>query len=199
MISGLIYCATLPSNKKYFGFTIDFENRKRTHKCHANKGTKNKFYNAIRKYGWDSIKWKIIEEYKSESKKDLKEILSKREVYWISESKSYTNGYNGTKGGDGVLGLTWREESKEKLSKTQEGRTLSESWKEHIGLGGLGREVTRETKDKIGLKNKGNDYCLGIKRSKETKELMAISKMGKNNPMYGKNPWNKKIKINETI
>jgi group I intron endonuclease len=194
MYTGIIYCATLPSNKKYFGFTIDFENRKRSHKCHANAGTQNKFYNAIRKYGWDSIQWDIIEEFKSESKKDLREILSKREIYWINESQSYTNGYNGTKGGDGVLGLTWREESKEKLSKTQEGRVLSESWKEHIGLSGLGREVTKETRDKIGLKNKGNDFCLGVIRSQNTKDKMAISKIGSSNPMYGKTPWNKKIK-----
>ena len=76
MISGLIYCATLPSGRKYYGFTVDLESRKRNHKCHANVGTKNKFYNAIRKYGWDSIKWETIEEHKAESKNELKDILS---------------------------------------------------------------------------------------------------------------------------
>ncbi len=194
MISGLIYCATLPSGKKYYGFTVDLEDRKRTHKCHANAGTKNKFYNAIRKYGWDSIKWEIIEEHKAESKKDLKDILAEREIFWISESNSYKKGYNMTIGGDGVLGLSWSKSSRDKLSKTQEGRTLSENHRKNIGLGGLDHEVSEETKNKIGSKNKGNDYCLGIKRSQETRDLMAISKIGNNNPMYGKSPWNKKIK-----
>jgi group I intron endonuclease len=192
MICGLIYCATLPSGKKYYGFTVDLEDRKRTHKCHANAGTKNKFYNAIRKYGWDSIKWEIIEEHKAESKRDLKNILSEREIFWISESNSYKNGYNMTIGGDGALGLSWSKSSRDKLSKTQEGRTLSENHKKNIGLGRLDHEVSEETKNKIGLKNKGNDYCLGVKRSQETRNLMAISKIGKNNPMYGKSPWNKK-------
>lgn len=39
----------------------------------------------------------------------------------------------------------------------------------------------------------------GIKRSEKTRDKMGESKMGKNNPMYGKNPWNKGIKINQTI
>ena len=97
-----------------------------------------------------------------------------------------------TIGGDGALGLSWSKSSRDKLSKTQEGRTLSENHKKNIGLGRLDHEVSEETKNKIGLKNKGNDYCLGVKRSQETRNLMAISKIGKNNPMYGKSPWNKK-------
>lgn len=194
MISGLIYCAILPSGKRYYGFTMDLELRKLHHKCHVKAGTKNKFYNAIRKYGWNSIKWEIIEEHKAESKKDLKNILSEREIFWISESDSYRRGYNMTIGGDGVLGLSWSKNSRNKLSKAQEGRTLSEDHKKNIGLGGLGHEVSKETREKIGIKNKGNQYCLGLKRSQETKDKMAISKKGVNNPMYGKSPWNKNKK-----
>lgn len=196
MYFGIIYCATLPSNKKYYGFTINFENRKRTHKSNVKKGIINKFYNAIRKYGWDSIIWEIIESYESSSKKELKNILSNREIYWIKESQSYTNGYNNTKGGDGVLGLIWKEKSREKLSKSKLGSIQSQETIEKRRQKQIGREQSEETKKKIGVKNKNNKYCLGIKRSNETKEKMKNSKIGKNNPMYGKIPWNKgKTKI----
>ena len=199
MVSGIIYCATLPSNKKYYGFSLNLENRKRTHKCHVNARTKNKFYNAIRKYGWNNIIWEIIEKHDAECKKDLKEILCNREMYWIAKSNTFLDGYNMTEGGDGALGLLWKENSKEKLSETQRGRKLSDSHKKNIGLGLIGKSN--------GMKDKHHDEKTkhniskkleGIKRSKETKDKMGKSKIGKNNPMYGKIPWNKKIDKNES-
>jgi group I intron endonuclease len=190
----------LPSGKKYYGFTINLENRKRNHKCNANVGTKGKFYNAIRKYGWDSIKWEIIEEHKAESKKELKNILSEREIFWISKSNTYQKGYNMTTGGDGVLGLTWGGESKEKLSKAQEGRTLSESWKENIRMSRIGKiSGMKDKHHQEQTKQNIRKRLERIKRSEKTRDKMRESKMGKNNPMYGKNPWNKEMKINETI
>ena len=48
MICGLKYCATLPSGKKYYGFTIDLEDRKRHHKCHVNTGRKSPWNKKIK-------------------------------------------------------------------------------------------------------------------------------------------------------
>jgi hypothetical protein len=189
----------LPNGKKYYGLTIDLDKRKYRHKCHVKKGTKNKFYNAIRKYGWDSIEWLIIEEYKSKDKIELSFILNEREIYWIEKDKTYLSkyGYNMTNGGDGVLGLKWNEDSKKKLSNIQQGRKLSSSHRNNISIGIMGREVSEETKRKIGEKNRGNTYCLGIKRSKETIKKMSNCKLGKNNPMFGKEPANKGKKMTE--
>lgn len=190
-MKGIIYCATSPSGKKYYGFALDLKIRQTKHKSSMKSGYSNKFYNAIRKYGWDNIRWEIIEEHSADSKKRLNEILCERETHWIEKDNTFESGYNMTRGGDGVLGLKWNEGSREKLSETQKGRKLSEAHKRNIGKANRGRKLSKESKAKIGRKNRGNKYCLGVERSPETREKIAESKVGENNPMYGKTPWNK--------
>jgi group I intron endonuclease len=163
MIEGIIYCAISPSNKKYYGYTIDFEKRKKDHHSAVNFGIHNKFYNAIRKYGWESFKWEIIEKYETITKEELKNILFEREKYWISKEKTQKIGYNITSGGGGILGLHHTEKTKEKIRTKNSGIT-------HPNFGKLRSQETIE---------KNRQSNLGKKRSEETKKRIGFSSLGK--------------------
>jgi group I intron endonuclease len=124
-MKGIIYCAISPSNKKYYGYSsLDLESRKYGHLNRLNRGCKGRFFTALRKYGWENFKWKIIEEYSAENKKILHDILCNRECFWIEKDKTYLReyGYNMTHGGDGRLGSEMSEKTKQNLIKKLTGR-----------------------------------------------------------------------------
>ena len=52
----------------------------------------------MKKYGIDNFEIKELE-YLEEGGK----LLSDREIYWIEKLKTFHNGYNATKGGDGSI------------------------------------------------------------------------------------------------
>ena len=53
MFIGIIYCATSPNGKKYYGQTVQgLEKRKQRHKRDLLKGINWIFYQALKKYGW---------------------------------------------------------------------------------------------------------------------------------------------------
>jgi len=194
MIKGCIYCAISPSNKKYYGYSINFKGRKAGHiKC-ANKGNIGRFYNAIRKYGPENFIWIIVEEFKKNDKVELKKIMCEREIYWITLDKTYLPefGYNMTKGGDGRVGVPHSKESKEKLSKSLKGRKFSEETKKKMRESAKGRKMSEEQKQQI------RKTLTGKKQSKETIEKRSKSLKG----IYhwwnvGKAPPNKGIPCTE--
>jgi len=102
LYEGVIYCAISPSGKKYYGFTYNLKRRKYIHKRNSLL-KKNVFYCAINKYGFENFIWNIIESYQNENKSYIRDILRKRERYWISKNLTYLReyGYNMTYGGDG--------------------------------------------------------------------------------------------------
>ena len=87
------------------------------------------------------------------------------------------------------------EETKRKISKAKKGiktwnagKALSKTHKENISKSHTGKILSEETKNKMSKFQKG--------RIKSISERMNISKskMGVNNPMYGKEVWNSGIK-----
>jgi group I intron endonuclease len=93
----IIYCAhCICTGKKYIGQTRkELKERIRQHKnsCFSNKHKDIKFYNAIKKYGWENFIWRVIEEG------DI-DIWNFREIYWIEKYNTYRDGYNLTEGGN---------------------------------------------------------------------------------------------------
>jgi len=97
-----IYKATnIKNGKIYIGFDSSWPKRKNAHKCYHKKSSENKFYRAIKKYGWKSFEWEVI--YQS---KDREHTLKIMENFFINQYNSFKNGYNSTLGGDGTLGIS---------------------------------------------------------------------------------------------
>jgi|AntAceMinimDraft_18_1070375.scaffolds.fasta_scaffold06790_1 group I intron endonuclease len=167
MFNGVIYCSISPSNKKYYGYTIDFEKRKLAHKNLAANGKRNKFYNAIRKYGFDNFEWSVIEIYNKNNKKDLKHILCEREIFWIDKDNTTDIGYNITEGGGGQLGNFHTEKTKEKIRLKNSGSSHPNFGKKHSKetieknrLSNLGKIVSIETRKKLSEQLKGKPHNL---------------------------------------
>jgi len=125
-----IYKATnVINNKVYIGFDSCWPNRIQQHKYNSTKRPQ-KFYCAIRKYGWDNFTWELI--YQSY---DLDHTLNEMENFFILEYDSLNNGYNTTLGGTApMLGLKIPTETRIKMSmaikkfwSTDEGQILKSS------------------------------------------------------------------------
>jgi hypothetical protein len=103
---GIIYKASFPNGKVYVGQTA--------------------FHRAIKKYGVDSIAWKIIDTAQSI------EELNEREIHWIKALNSFApnkHGYNMTLGGGGSTGCVPSEETRAKMSIARLGNTNALGYK----------------------------------------------------------------------
>ena len=110
MNTGVIYMATI-NKKSYIGQTSNFETRKRKHLAATDNFY---FHRAIRKSN-KTVGWRILE-------KDIPiHLLDEKEKRWIAFYNTFENGYNLTKGGDGVRGYKHSEEIKIKLSEYSKG------------------------------------------------------------------------------
>lgn len=179
-MNGLIYCAISPSNKKYYGFTFNFDYRKNRHLKETIKFLdESHFHRAIRKYEFENFIWEIKETYERKNKKDLLNILHEREIYWIKKDKTYLRkyGYNMTMGGTG--GDTFSFRSKTSQDKTREkirNKNLNESQetreKRRKAITGLKR--TKEACDNISKGRKGIVFTLEHRNniSIKTREAM---------------------------
>jgi len=163
-----IYRATnTVTGKVYIGFDSMWPRRIITHKCFAK--TKNtKFYNSVRKHGWDAFVWDII--YQSH---DRDHTLIVMEPFFIVEYNSFEGGYNSTLGGEGIFGhrrvMSQEEKShrsqilkgipkSEEARQNMRGRVLSASHKEKISKAAKargGRPRTLETRQKMSESHKG--------------------------------------------
>jgi group I intron endonuclease len=181
----------------YIGFsTRGLSSRKKQHKFRCFKEKLSyKFYNFIRKYGWDNFDWEILAVYSTS------EELPPAEIDWLSEQKKEFSDWeclNLTNAGSGLLGYKKSEKTKEKhkISKTN-------WWKLHPKEREKQKELVKNNpyfySDKKGI----NSPLFGIPRTEEVK-----AKLRKPNPLIqGENnsraksvilisPENKKYKLN---
>jgi group I intron endonuclease len=112
---GIIYRITTPTGREYVGKTWNLKRRISDYKYKLNN-RHSIIIGSIKKYGWAAHKLDILEDNVPE------EILDEREMFWISELKTYHYenplGCNMTMGGDGQR-TTWMhdKERREKQAK----------------------------------------------------------------------------------
>ena len=79
-----------------------------------NETCNTKFANSIRKWGWNSFEYRILEEVYEE---DLDEL----EKFYIEYFDSFKNGYNSTLGGEGAKGHNpYANKTEEEIEKIKE-------------------------------------------------------------------------------
>lgn len=111
MVIYSIYKSTnIITGECYIGFDSKWPRRKKYHKRFSKKQNNIKFYNAIRKYGWENFQWEVV--YES---LDGEHTLNVMENLFIMQFDSFNNGYNSTLGGDGTIGYNHTEETKRKM------------------------------------------------------------------------------------
>lgn len=150
------------TGKCYIGFDSKWPRRKIIHKSNYPK-VNFKFYNAIRKYGWDNFVWEVI--YQSTERDHTLKVM---EPYFIIEYNSFDNGYNTTLGGEGVFGLSRIQSEEEKLKRSlslkgnkngcgNKGKILSEERKISLRKPRVNpvKPLTQEHKDNISKSHKG--------------------------------------------
>lgn len=140
-MKGYIYKITSPSGKCYIGLTKNFKQRMKQHEKDSKKG-KRVFYKAITKYGFNNFKKEILEVVECETREELYKKLEEKEKFYIKKFDSFNNGYNGTEGGEGTLGLFGE---KNPFFNKKHKKTSIDKIREKA----LNRTHTKETKDKI--------------------------------------------------
>lgn len=177
--SWTVYRHISPSGKVYIGITSR-EVIKRW-----NNGNNYKmcsiFQKAILKYGWDNIKHQVLFTNLTERRaKDL-------EVDLIRHYKNLAISYNITDGGDGMLGVSPNQETRDKISKSNKGREpynkglrLSDRTKDKISQSRLGKYKGEENPNYGNHKLSGKNHPFyGKTHSEETKRRISNSRKGK--------------------
>jgi len=129
LLKGIIYKVTNKINDKvYIGQTIhSLHERKIKHISLSNSNNvKTYFHRALKKYGEMNFTWEIIEYC------DSKEELDEMEFHYIKQYNSYIHGYNMTFGGEGTIGRVCEESTKNKISKSKSGKTMSQEIKNKL-------------------------------------------------------------------
>lgn len=98
-----IYCFINKYNKKrYIGQSFCIEKRIKDHKTRCNNMTSSmynsSFYQALRKYGFNSFDLIILDSNDNYKKEDLNRL----ESFYIKKYDTYFNGYNMNYGGNSV-------------------------------------------------------------------------------------------------
>lgn len=163
MTMGCVYQAKNKINGMcYIGKTLfELNYRKRKHIEASNRNSPYYFHRALGKYDPSNFEWVIL----FVSNNDLE--LCEYEKYFIKTiGTMLPKGYNLTKGGDGIGGYRFSEDTKRKMSLLRKGKKLSEETKAVISA------------SKKGIPNKGHK---GRSHSKETKVKISNSLKGRKN------------------
>ncbi len=190
---GIIYLAQNKINgRRYVGQSIStLEKRKKSHELSARYGSPTRFAKAIRRYGIDGFDWKVVFEDVADA--DLNEF--EEDAIRIYQSQ-HPNGYNLLSGG----GQNGRhsEESKQRMSLSQTGKTRSEEFKQKVSAFHKGRKrsgltrqrqsnarsgipLSAEHRKKISDNNRMRKYPPGTRANMGFKKGRVVSQATKDN------------------
>lgn len=156
-----IYKITSPTGKIYIGQTVNYTKRLNNYKNIKCNGQRY-LYHSIKKYGFEKHTFYFIEQCKLED-------LNEKERYWQDFYDVLNKGLNlkltTTKDKTGLLS----DETKNKMSKSLKGRTISKEWRNNLSKAGKGRKFSTEHRNLLSISNTGRFY------SNETKFKIAIN------------------------
>jgi group I intron endonuclease len=169
-----LYRITSPSSKQYIGITSKSVNiRWSIHVAEAKAGSQTALHRAIRKYGAHVFLKEILVIGDYDYVKNL-------EPKAIEVFGTFTpDGYNLTRGGDGVVGRIVTQEQREAIRVATTKRMLDESQRENLRQKNLGKKMPEDVKKKISesLKKtfqKKPHQSKGVKLSDERKKRISL-------------------------
>ena len=197
----IVYEAKFPNGKRYVGLTIKSMERRRIEHKHQSKYSNRKVYNAIRKYGWENVVWKILTTCSNE------EEMKDKERHFIKKFRTLEIefGYNHREGGEGGR---HDEETKRRISLANsgenngmygkpswnKGKSLTEEHKENLSRAHKGQipwnkgkvlpktgPLSEEIKRKIGKANSGESNGKAKVNCEIVKEMREMYSTGKYN------------------
>lgn len=157
-----IYKATNKINgKSYIGHDSNWPNRYNHHKHKSKKSGKYHFQRALYKHGFENFDWEVICQ-----SLDGEYLLNVMEPYFIEQYDTFNNGYNMTKGGEGLLGKQFSKETREKLRQARfKQPPRSKETREKI------------SKSTVGKRKGEKNAFFGKKHTEETKLKMRQSRL----------------------
>jgi len=168
---GHLYKLDFPNGKSYIG--ISFKNaqgrfdRHRKNATGNNSNDQHALYNAWRKYGEPKLTVLAVVE---------NSLLHETEIKAIAVYKTKSpDGYNLTRGGEGVVGLMRSMESRAKMSAARKGGKfgkLSEEHRAKIGAFQRGKVVSEESRAKMSAASRGRVISL------ETRAKISLATRG---------------------
>ena len=171
-----LYSLTFPDGKKYFGISLNPNRRLSRHRRIAETGKKSyPLYQAIRKHGFENIKFRVLSE-------GIPEVIQELEIQRIKRYKTADRrfGYNVSPGGTcPMLGRTHTEESRQKMSVTRKAQNRVGYW--------AGKTFSLETREKMSKARAGRPSPnKGKKMSEDYKQILRAKHKGHGNPFFGK-------------
>lgn len=172
------------NHKVYIGQTVDLNARKSSHVCKA-KTVKTKFYNAVRKYGWDCFDYSVLAQVEAEDIKELSSLLDVLEEQYIEQYDSFKHGYNSTTGGHSCR----EKQMPESFIEYCKNRTYSDETRKKMSEAAHNRVYSRGTREKLSKAAKKRGFAKYreiyaekmLKNRKEalSKPVLQINKEGK--------------------
>ena len=165
---GVIYKITNTTNDKfYIGQTImRLSARWAKHKQDARNGAGWVMAAAIRKHGHESFVIEVLEQH------DSKDALNEAEVRCIAELKPH---YNSCAGGGGIGSPT--QAVRDKISRAQKGRKVSEQTKRNMSKAQKGHPVSAETVAKI--QNSLQPYYAKLREERSQRYALGLNRKPK--------------------
>lgn len=172
-----IYKITSPSGKIYIGQSVNIERRFKDYKNFRSGKNQIRLNNSFKKYGVINHIFEIIEECEFEE-------LNNRERYWQETYNVINeNGLNCLFVNTDELPKVHSSETKEKMSKAQKGKLVSEETKIKLSENNAkfwkGKKLSEKHKLKMSNSKKGVSFFEGKKHTEETKLKMSKQKMKK--------------------
>lgn len=119
----IYYIKNKVNGKMYIGKTNNFHRRKMEH--FYKEESCPILQRALSKYGKENFEMIPILTFKAINSKVLNIVLNQLEIFYIKKYNTYHNGYNATKGGEGLNGYTLTESTKLKIGAYHKGKVVT--------------------------------------------------------------------------
>lgn len=170
VVIGVYMIEHTASGRRYVGKSVNVYRRLAAH-LRSRPKERTFLSSAIEKHGRDAFSTTLLERCATE------EEATAREQYWIRELGTRApHGFNLTVGGDGVSGLVWSEESRERRAAAERGKKHTADTRAKMAAS---RRAFYATPEGVAVAAARGLRGAGRKHSAETRHKMRLAQLGR--------------------